>query len=143
MLNHHELCRLIPHTGTMCLLDEVIAWDDDCVVCRTRSHRNENHPLRENGRLAAVHAGEYGAQAMAVHGGLLASRDGHLISPGYLVRLRSLKLHVCRLDTLDSDISVCATQLMADKRNLIYAFRLEVGDRLIAEGKAIAMAIPE
>jgi predicted hotdog family 3-hydroxylacyl-ACP dehydratase len=99
--------------------------------------------LRENGRLAAVHSGEYGAQAMAVHGGLLASRDGHLISPGYLVRLRSLKLHVCRLDTLDSDISVCATQLMADKRNLIYAFRLEVGDRLIAEGKAIAMAIPE
>jgi hypothetical protein len=57
--------------------------------------------------------------------------------------VRSLKLYVSRLDTLDSDISVCATQLMADTRNLIYAFRLEVGDRLIAEGKAIAMAIPE
>ena len=143
MLNHQELCRLIPHAGTMCLLDEVITWDDNCVVCHTRSHRNENNPLREHGHLAAVHAAEYGAQALAVHSGLIASRDGNLVRPGYLVSLRNLKLNVTRLDTIEAVISVSATRLMADTRNLIYAFQLEEGDKLVAEGKASVMAIQE
>lgn len=143
MLNHEELCRLIPHAGTMCLLDEVVAWDENSLVCHTRSHRNLDHPLREHGRLAAVHAGEYGAQALAVHSGLMASRDGDPVRPGYLVSLRSLKLNVTRLDSIESVITVSATRLMADTRNLIYAFQLEAGDRLVAEGKATVMTIVE
>lgn len=143
MLNHDALCRLIPHTGDMCLLDEVTAWDDTSVVCRALSHRNEHHPLREKGRLAAVHAAEYGAQAMAVHGGLLASRDGEKVRPGYLVSLRNLKLHVTRLDNLETALTVSATQLMADSSNLMYAFQVQADETPVAEGKATVMAIPE
>jgi predicted hotdog family 3-hydroxylacyl-ACP dehydratase len=143
MLNHDALCRLIPHADDMCLLDEVISWDDTSVVCRSLTHRNKQHPLRENGRLAAVHAAEYGAQAMAVHGGLLASRDGEKVRPGYLVSLRNLVLHVSRLDTVDSALTVTATQLMANSSNLIYAFQLHADGSAVAEGKATVMAIPE
>jgi predicted hotdog family 3-hydroxylacyl-ACP dehydratase len=143
MLNNEKLCRLIPHAGDMCLLDKVIAWDDNSVVCHAYSHRNENHPLREHGRLAAVHAAEYGAQALAVHSGLIASRDGGSVRPGYLASLRDLKLHVASLDSIESVMTVTAIRLMADAGNLIYAFRLQEGDRLVAEGKVTVMATQE
>jgi predicted hotdog family 3-hydroxylacyl-ACP dehydratase len=143
MLNSEEICRLIPHAGDMCLLDEVIEWDDKSIVCHTRSHWNNNHPLREHGRLAAVHAAEYGAQALAVHCGLIALRDGESVCPGYLVSLRDLKLHVSRLDILESVIAVTAIRLMADTGNFIYEFQLKECDRLVAGGKAIVKAVQE
>jgi predicted hotdog family 3-hydroxylacyl-ACP dehydratase len=143
MLKGEEICRLIPHAGDMCLLEEVIAWDDDSVVCHTRSHRNKNHPLREHGRLAAIHAAEYGAQALAVHCGLIATRDGESVRPGYLVSLRDLKLHVTSLDTIESVVAVTAIRLMADTGNFIYEFQLQEGDRPVAEGKAFVKAALE
>ncbi|MES9922302.1 MAG: hypothetical protein ABW161_18940 [Candidatus Thiodiazotropha sp.] len=141
MLSHEEICQLILHAGEMCLLDEVIVWDDSSIVCQARSHHNENHPLREHGRLAAIHAAEYGAQALAVHSGLIASQNGNLVRPGYLASLRDLKLRVSRLDTIESVITITAVRLMADTSNLIYSFQIKEGDRLVAEGKATVMVI--
>ena len=65
-----EIRTLIPHSGLMCLLDDVMQWDDRSIVCITNTHRDPANPLRREGCLAAVHAFEYGAQAAAVHGGL-------------------------------------------------------------------------
>src|SRR5881398_1435622 len=67
-----EIRRLIPHAGTMCLLDSVLGWDDESIVCTTNTHRDEANPLRRDGRLSALHALEYAAQAAAIHGGLRA-----------------------------------------------------------------------
>ena len=72
LLAHAELEALIPHAGGMCLLDTVESWDAETIHCRSLSHLRADNPLREKGRLAALHLAEYGAQAMAVHGGLLA-----------------------------------------------------------------------
>ena len=54
----------------------------------------------KNDRLRAVHLCEYGAQAMAVHGGLLARAAGGRAKPGLLVALRAVELHVARIDDL-------------------------------------------
>ncbi len=67
-----RLLSLIPHQGAMCLLDRVVEWDKDRVLLATATHRAADNPLRLDGRLRAVHLCEYGAQAMAVHGGLSA-----------------------------------------------------------------------
>ena len=64
--------QLIPHAGSMCLLEQVVSWDQQGVVCSTQSHKSLANPLRSSDQLSAVHAVEYGAQAVAVHGGLLA-----------------------------------------------------------------------
>ena len=85
-----EIRTLIPHSGLMCLLDEVMQWDDRSIVCITNTHRDPANPLLRGGRLSAVHAFEYGAQASAVHGGLRAARWGQL-------RLRATWLH-CEMD---------------------------------------------
>src|SRR6059058_4587817 len=79
-----EIRRLIPHAGTMCLLDSVLGWDDESIVCTTNTHRDEANPLRRDGRLSALHALEYGAQAAAIHGGLRARAAGTTAPPCYL-----------------------------------------------------------
>jgi len=68
----------------MCLLDTVVGWDDERIHLETDSHRRADKPLRSDGVLRAVHLCEYGAQAMAVHGGLLAQRAGTVAAPGLL-----------------------------------------------------------
>ena len=60
----------------MCLLDEVVQWDERSIVCISNTHRDPANPLRRQGRLSAVHAFEYGAQTAAVHGGLLCDDTG-------------------------------------------------------------------
>ena len=46
MLTRARILELIPHQGTMCLLDEVTAWSDATITCRTRSHLSPDNPLR-------------------------------------------------------------------------------------------------
>lgn len=128
--------HLIPHRGGMSLLDTVVAWDDVNVHLRADSHRSAGNPLRSDGRLRAVHLCEYGAQAMAVHGGLLAQRDGAVAAPGLLVSLRAVKLHVARIDDLPGDLDVHAEKLLDAGSSWQYAFRVEHDGCLLAEGRA-------
>ena len=71
-LDRAAIAARIPHHGTMCLLDAVDAWDSESIRCRATSHRDPANPLRDAGSLPATAAIEYAAQAMAVHGALLA-----------------------------------------------------------------------
>jgi len=106
-----EIENLIPHSGLMCLLDEVTQWDDRSIVSITNTHRNPTNPLRRQGRLSAVHAFEYGAQAAAVHGGLRAHAAGMIAPPGYLAALRDGRLYVTRLDYIHLPLRICARHL--------------------------------
>src|SRR5213592_941109 len=97
-----EIRTLISHSGLMCLLDEVRQWDDRSIVCITNTHRDPANPLRRDGRLSALHAFEYGAQAAAVHGGLRARSAGATAPLCYLAALRDAHLQVKRLDDIAS-----------------------------------------
>jgi predicted hotdog family 3-hydroxylacyl-ACP dehydratase len=135
--------RLIPHHGMMCLLDIVVSWDDESIVMTTTSHRRADNPLLRDGRLRGVHLCEYGAQAMAVHGGLLAQRDGAVARPGLLVSLRAVKLHVARFDDVPGSLTVRAEKLLAGDSGWQYAFRVESDENVLAEGRAaVAQALP-
>jgi predicted hotdog family 3-hydroxylacyl-ACP dehydratase len=135
-IGRDELERLVPHTGGMCLLDGVLAWDDASLTCISNSHRASNNPLRTHGRLVSVHALEYGAQAVAVHGGLLAHHRSAATGGGYLAALRQAVLHVAHLDDLESPLKVHAEQLLADERHLVYRFTVSAGDIQVAEARA-------
>jgi len=123
----------------MCLLDAVIDWDDARIHAMARSHRDPKNPLRADGVLHALNLCEYGAQAMAVHGGLLAQRDGNTAAPGLLVSLREVKLHVARIDDLPGDLDVYAQRLLAGDEAMQYAFRVEHAGVVLAEGRAAVM----
>ena len=135
--------QLVPHGGDMCLLEEVISWNPQRVLCSTHSHCSPQNPLRCDEQLSAIHAVEYGAQAVAVHGGLLACESGEAIKPGYLVALRQIKLHQSRLDTITSALTVEAIQLLSDAGNLMYSFSVSAEDQMIADGRVMVMVQPE
>jgi len=42
-----------------------VAWDRDRIVCHSFHHQASDNPLRARGRLPAIHAIEFAAQAMA------------------------------------------------------------------------------
>ena len=72
LIDADEIARMIPHSGSMCLLDAVLAYDDESIHCVSTRHSREDHPLYLDSALSALHACEYAAQAVAVHGALLA-----------------------------------------------------------------------
>jgi len=131
--------HLIPHRGAMSLLDDVLDWDDNQIHASSASHRHADNPLRSDGILRSVHLCEYAAQAMAVHGGLLARRDGGVAAPGFLVSLRAVKLHIARIDELPHEIDVHAEKLLDGGGSWQYVFRIEHNGMLLAEGRAAVM----
>ena len=134
---------LVPHAGAMCLWDEVTAWDATRIVLRSNGHRDPAHPLRSHDRLRAIHLCEYGAQAMAVHGGLLARDRGGVAPPGMLVALRGVELHVARIDDLAGPLECEAEVLVAGDAAQQYRFVLRHAGALLAEGRAAVMLQPE
>ena len=136
LVTRAEIETLVPHAGAMCLWDEVIEFDDARIALRAFNHRDPAHPLRSNDRLRAVHLCEYGAQAMAVHGGLLARRGGGRAPPGMLVALRDVTLHVARIDDLAGALVGEAQALALSATGQQYAFRILHDGMLLAEGRA-------
>ena len=119
----------------MCLLDRVVDWSETTISCSAISHLDPANPLRAAGRLGAANGVEYAAQAMAVHGSLLALA-GDQPRQGYLTSVRSVQLHVARLNDLRGELSVQAERLSGDDNNILYQFSLSHAGRCLLEGRA-------
>ena len=139
MIDKSEIRTLIPHAGSMCLLDEVLTWDDQSITCLSNTHYDTTNPLRRDGRLSAVHAFEYGAQAIAVHGGLRARAAGETAASGYLAALRDARLHAQWLDDLKATLQVHAVCLFADRANNVYQCAISATQTLVAEARITIM----
>ncbi len=120
----------------MCLLDSVVHWDDQRILCRAVSHRSLDNPLRSRGQLGAACGIEYAAQAMAVHGALLAPADDSRPRAGFLVSVRGATLHLPRLDDIDADLDIKAVCISSGGGNILYQFSVHAGGRLLLDGRA-------
>ena len=129
------IARNIPHRERMCLLDRVAAWDAAHVVCHATSHRDPANPLRAHGRLGSACGVEYAAQAMALHGALLAPPEN---APriGYLTSIRDLVFAVTRLDDVGADLHVEAHRQAGDGNNVLYRFVVRGDGRELLRGRA-------
>jgi predicted hotdog family 3-hydroxylacyl-ACP dehydratase len=147
-LDHQWIEQHIPHKGRMCLLDEVLSWDAGRIRCRSVSHRRPDNPLRAYGRLGAACGIEYAAQAMAVHGALIASsaplastlsagvRRSAGPAVGYLASVRNVALHVLRLDDLEADLVAEAQRITGDGRTVLYEFSVWSDGQTLLSGRA-------
>lgn len=135
-LDHAWIASHIPHQGNMCLLDSVCAWSQETVSCRASSHRAIDNPLRAHGQLGVACGIEYAAQAMAVHGALLAPADSNRPRVGYLVSVRGVTLTVARLDDVHTDLLITATCIVSNENNILYQFSVNADDKLLLEGRA-------
>ena len=141
MLTRRHILELIPHQGTMCLLDEVVSWTDATIVCRSWSHLAADNPLRRGGELHAVCGIEYGLQAAALHGALVDSRPQ---PAGYLAALRAVEIVVPLLDDPGFGILLVTAELqLREASGLIYGFALHstAGTPLVS-GRATVL-LPE
>ena len=63
-LHDIDIASLIPHAGSMCLLDAVDTYDQQRIVCSASSHRATHNPLRHADQLSIQTGIEYAAQAV-------------------------------------------------------------------------------
>jgi predicted hotdog family 3-hydroxylacyl-ACP dehydratase len=131
-----QIAELIPHSGTMCLLQTLDCWDSQQIVCRADNHRDLHNPLRTRSGLLAPNAIEYAAQAMALHGALIGIKTGVPATPGYLASARGVQLHRLRLDDLPGELHITATRQAGDARQILYAFTVSHAGEPVAEGRA-------
>jgi len=127
----------IPHADAMALIARVSHWDD-AYICAEADAPGSQHPLaRRDGRVHALHACEYGAQAAAVHGALLAQAAAACDARnGVLAALRNVRLHGPWLDPA-APIHIEAWRLAALPQALQYRFVVGQGNGVIAEGQVL------
>ncbi|MES2106818.1 MAG: hydroxymyristoyl-ACP dehydratase [Pseudomonadota bacterium] len=137
MLSKINIPSLIPHQRGMCLLEEVVSWDEARIRCLASSHRNPAHPLRGRSGLLSVCGIEYAAQAIAVHGGLVAAQQPDFRAPGigYLANAKDVSWSVDRLDDIDADLQVDAEQLISEGGRSIYTFKLSADGLDLMQGR--------
>ncbi len=134
-LDRAWIATRIPHQGSMCLLDAVEVWDESKIVCRASSHRMIDNPLRSAGGLGITTGIEYAAQAMAVHGALLAGDDAPPAA-GFLTSVRDVRWQRTRLDDVAGDLTVCAERMFGDEVNIIYSFSVHAEGAMLLQGRA-------
>ena len=129
---------LLPHAGRMRLIDRVVSYDEQTIVCESDSHRAADHPLAEAGVLSIICGLEYGAQAMAIHGALLANggapaaRTRH----GYLVAASDLRWTVERLDQCATPLVIKAISEFRTNSQVAYRFEISASSAVVLAGHA-------
>ncbi|MGH7052151.1 MAG: hypothetical protein ACREFS_15535 [Acetobacteraceae bacterium] len=139
VIDRRQIASMIPHAGTMCLLDAVLSWDLLSVRCLSRRYRCPDNPLRRaDGRMGTACGLEVAAQAMAVHGRLVAPSGG-LPAPGYLASVRDLWLRTARFDGVEDDLIIAAERLTGDAQGAIYRFVVTIGEIEFLSGRATVL----
>lgn len=138
-LDRAGIARRIPHSGSMCLLDRLASWDARAIHCTTATHADPHNPLRTASGLLSPNLIEYAAQAMALHGGLLAA-EGSEPSAGFLASARNVRLSVERIDDIEGELHVHAERLTGDVSQILYQFAVkDAAGRPLAEGRAVVV----
>jgi predicted hotdog family 3-hydroxylacyl-ACP dehydratase len=136
LADREQIARLIPHAGSMCLLDGVTECDAQRIRCVSSTHVDALNPLRTVHGLPALCGIEYAAQAMAVHGGMTGADGAARPRAGYLAGVRDVNCAVARLDTLAAPLTIEAERLMGDAVNVMYQFRVSAADEVVLQGRA-------
>ena len=126
----------------MCLLDGVDFWNETEIICRAISHQTENNPLRAAGSLSITNGIEYAAQAMAVHGALLAD-SSETPSAGFLTSVRDVQWRRMRLDDIAGDLTVRAERISGNENNILYSFGIHAEGAVLISGRASVMTDAE
>ena len=143
MIGQDRIRALIPHAGAMCLLEQVLHWDESSISCLATSHRDPAHPLRRAEGLSALHLIEYCAQAMALHRGLVSESKGEVAPRGWLVATRDFKLAVARLDDLPAPITITARELLYYEGGTQYEVAAEADGLALGGGRISVVKVPD
>lgn len=123
----------------MLLIEGIISWSRDDIVCVTRTHLRPDNPLRHGNGLPAHTSIEYAAQAAGVHGGLL-NRELFPDAPaqmGYLAVISNAEWQVEFLDSLTDALVINARRTAVTPGGRAYRVRIEHKGELIMSGDLV------
>lgn len=132
------LSTLIPHTDNMCLWETVISYDELHISCQTKRHLDPQHPLKINGKLFKSQLIEFGAQAIAIHGGLLGKNNAGKPRMGYLASVKNIQYGTLNQDT--ACLTVVAEALIMNENSKMYQFTLQDADsKMMCQGRILVI----
>ena len=132
-LSSQALTKLTPHGSGMLLIDKVLNYDADSILCQTHSHQKTNNPLISHGNLASIILVEYASQAAALHAGL-NQQEFTQGKPAFVGAVKSVKLYAESISNLETMLNISARCLLSNNNGAIYAFEVESATK-IAEGQ--------
>ncbi len=131
-MNLPPIAELLPHAGPMVLLDALVEAGDGRVVARVTLRPASL--FVEDGKVPAIVAIEYMAQAIGAYAGLRARAAGGAPRIGYLLGTRDMSLEVDAFSVGD-ELTVEAQHVWGDEQ--LGSFRCEVR----RGGRALASAL--
>lgn len=134
-MDRTQIAALIPHGDSMCMLDQVIAWDATHIHCRSNSFASHINPLFEQGQLDSILLLEYGAQAAAIHAALLQSSLG-AARPAYIGAVKDVELFTMIADNSIA-LDVHAHCLLSSPQGAIYELAAQQADRTLLRGRLV------
>jgi len=126
------IIELVPHRPPMLLLDRVLSYDGECVVCETvLGHQS---PFAERGEVPAVVGIEYMAQTIAAGAGLSAREKGAAAGKmGFLLGCRSLSMAVDSFQVGDR-LTIEARRTWGEKELGSFACKVQRDGQVLVEG---------
>jgi len=136
LMDRDAIAAMLPHAGAMCLLDGLLAWDRGSISCVSRRYLARDNPLRRADGTLGIAAGiELAAQAMALHGGLIAAAGGKP-THGVLASVRDVRFAAAALDAAAGEVAVDAELLAGDAGGASYRFALTRNGLVLLSGRA-------
>ena len=105
----------------MGLIDQVDSWDANEISCSTRSHLSLKNPLIEKNCISVMHLIEYGAQAMAIHSGLLLGKP----LQGFLAAVRDVNFYIDDMHNVLGVLFIKAVFELKLNDNVVYTIKVE------------------
>ncbi|MCK5696772.1 MAG: hypothetical protein KAI02_01330 [Gammaproteobacteria bacterium] len=145
-MNKSELCQLLPHTGKMCLIDQLLSWDSTTLIAQTTSHLKQDNPLQQqDGMINSIMGIEYAAQTMALHSALLYQENYRQEQSlqkkdsGYLATIRNIQMNAEHLNPSLSDnthpLIISVSLLMSDTQGYCYKFNITRHNMTLISGQ--------
>ena len=131
-LNMPAVEDLIPHRQRMKLIDEIVCVDIDESSLLARTLIKDDWPMCEAGWLDTVVCIEVVAQAVACRHGLAKDSEGGEMGMGFLVGVKSARLHQPRLP-VGTELQILATYLYGVDEYQAYSGTVSVDTQLICE----------
>jgi predicted hotdog family 3-hydroxylacyl-ACP dehydratase len=136
VIGREQILMMVPHAGTMCLLDGVLHWDAVSMRCFSRRFQQPDNPMRRgDGTLGTACGIEVAAQAMAVHGRLLTRTCGSS-TQGYLASVRDVWFAVHCFDLASDELLIDVERIGGDALGATYRFTVTSGAVELLGGRA-------
>jgi predicted hotdog family 3-hydroxylacyl-ACP dehydratase len=130
--SYPPIVELVPHRPPMLLLDRVLSYDGERVVCETVL--GPDSPFAEQGEVPAVVGIEYMAQTIAAGAGLSARDKGDQAGrTGFLLGCRNLSIAVDSFQIGDR-LTVEARRTWGENQIGSFACKVQRGSEVLVEG---------